>query len=94
MTPARAGSARYRKAPHGFGPRVEAPGRSLEPRSNARPRGMTVLVAPRHQTEFGLQVRLSQLHIQQRHPGGRSQGYPDAAKNFESDAVSRYGPKH
>src|SRR5581483_5238249 len=60
--PARAGSARYRKAPRVSDERVEAPGRSLEPRSNARPRGMTVLVA-RHQTEFGLQVRLSSISL-------------------------------
>src|ERR1700758_2982512 len=40
---------------------AKPPGRSLEPCSDARPRVMTVLLARKgKQTEFGLQVRLSQ----------------------------------
>ena len=39
---------------------VKPSGRSLEARSNARPRGMTVLPGNRR-TKFGLQVRLPQI---------------------------------
>ncbi len=58
--PARAGSVRQPKwAPGSLGLLVEVPGRSLEQRSNALPRGMTVTLGNRW-TEFGLQVRLPQ----------------------------------
>src|ERR1700674_384444 len=60
--PNREGARNFGSA-HAPARRVKPPGRSLEPRSDAGPRGMAVPPGAIRRTEFGLQVRLPQVLI-------------------------------
>ncbi len=58
--PNREGARNFGSA-HAPARRVKPPGRSLEPRSDAGPRGMAVPPGAIRRTEFGLQVRLPHI---------------------------------